>query len=166
VSILQQLAAVATIGQLIVIGAGAYFAFRQIDRLRRQQEAELVQSIFATLNAPEFATALNFVYNDLSKRLNDAAYLREIAEGRATAASHPEFVVMHFFNGLGLLVHSKMVGEYPIVLIVASPAINARFRSESVHLNAQWKETARELVEKQFKLLDGEDSAAIPDSYS
>jgi hypothetical protein len=205
VSILQQLAAVATIGQLIVIGAGAYFAFRQIDRLRRQQEAELVQSIFATLNAPEFATALNFVYNDLSKRLNDAAYLREIAEGRATAASHPEFVVMHFFNGLGLLVHSKMVGEYPIVLIVASPcmrawgqlapvvellrrrfphaytpfeslvvrsraidlpAINARFRSESVHLNAQWKETARELVEKRVNLLDGENSAGTPDSYS
>jgi hypothetical protein len=184
VSVLEQLAAVATIGQLIVIGAGAYFAFRQIDRLRRQQEAELVQSIFATFNAPDFATALDFVYNDLSKRLTDLAYVADIADGRATAVSHPEFVVMHFFNGLGLLVHSKMVGEYPIVLIVASPcmrawerlvpviellrrrfphaytpfeslvvrsraidlaAIHARFRAESTHLDAQWKETAREL---------------------
>ena len=32
---------------------------------------------------------------------------------------------MHFFNGLGLLMHTKMVGEYPIVQIVASPCIRA-----------------------------------------
>ena len=32
---------------------------------------------------------------------------------------------MHFFNGLGLLVHNKMVAEYPIVFIVASPCMRA-----------------------------------------
>jgi hypothetical protein len=32
---------------------------------------------------------------------------------------------MHFFNGLGLLVHAKMVSEYPTVLIVASPCMRA-----------------------------------------
>jgi len=104
---------------------GAFFAYQQINRLRRQQEAELIQQIFATFNEQRFADALAFVYGDLALRLTDSAYVSEIGEGRATAASHPEFVVMHFFNGLGLLVHTKTVAEYPIVQIVASPCIRA-----------------------------------------
>jgi hypothetical protein len=125
VSIWEQLTAVAAIGQLVVIGVGAYFAYQQINRLRRQQEAELVQRIFATLNEPQFAKALDFVYNGLAMRLTDMSYVREIAEGKATAVSHEEFIVMHFFNGLGLLVHTRMVGAYPIVQIVASPCIRS-----------------------------------------
>jgi hypothetical protein len=121
----EQVLAILTFGQLVVIAAGAFFAYQQIRGFRRQQEAELVQQIFATLNAREFATALDFVYNDLPRHLKDGAYAREIAEGRATVASHPEFAVLHFFNGLGLLVHAKMVAEYPIVFIVASPCIRA-----------------------------------------
>jgi hypothetical protein len=179
-----------TFGQLIVFTAGAIFAYQQIRAFRRQHEAEVVQQIFATLNAPDFAQALDFVYNKLPQRLSDASYVREIADGRATAATHPEFVVMHFFNGLGLLVHTKMVAEYPIVFIVASPCIrawerlvpvvallrerfphaytpfeslvvrsraidlgkiNARFRSETPRLSAQWEATARERTEARLE---------------
>jgi hypothetical protein len=120
-----QIAALATVGQFIVIAIGAVFAYQQIRRLRQQQEAELIQRIFMTLSSQEFAAALNFVYNDLAPLLADRAYVREIVEGKATAATHHEFVVMHFFNGLGLLVHAKMVAEYPTVLIVASPCMRA-----------------------------------------
>jgi hypothetical protein len=125
VSVWEQLTAAAAIGQIVVIAVGAFFAYQQINRLRRQQEAELIQRIFATLNEPQFAKALDFVYHGLAIRLTDTAYVREIAEGKATAASHLEFIVMHFFNGLGLLVHTRMVGEYPIVQIVASPCIRS-----------------------------------------
>ena len=121
----EQFAALAAIGQVIVIAIGAVFAYIQIRRLRQQQEADLIQRIFTTLNSHEFAAALSFVYNDLAGLLADKAYVREITEGRATAASHPEFVVMHFFNGLGLLVHAQMVAEYPTVLIIASPCMRA-----------------------------------------
>jgi hypothetical protein len=121
----EQLTAIATILNVIVIAAGAFFAYQQINGLRRQQEAELVQKIFATFNTEEFAGALDFVYNGLPERLTEVAYVREIAEGKATAASHREFVVMHFFNGLGVLVHTNMVSEYPVVPIVASPCIRA-----------------------------------------
>ncbi|MFY9665038.1 MAG: hypothetical protein WAL67_13355 [Candidatus Cybelea sp.] len=124
-SVWEQLTAAAAIGQIFVIALGAFFAYQQINRLRRQQEAELIQRIFATLNEPEFAKALDFVYHGLAMRLTETAYVREIAEGKATVASHPEFIIMHFFNGLGLLVHTRMVGEYPIVQIVASPCIRA-----------------------------------------
>ncbi|MGA8098763.1 MAG: hypothetical protein WB810_08905 [Candidatus Cybelea sp.] len=124
-SVFEQLMAAAAIGQIVVIALGAFFAYQQINRLRRQQEADLVQRIFATLNEPQFAKALDFVYRGLAMRLTETAYVLEIAEGKATAASHPEFIVLHFFNGLGLLVHARMVGEYPIVQIVASPCIRA-----------------------------------------
>jgi hypothetical protein len=125
VSVWEQITAVAAIGQLVVIAVGAYLAYQQIKSLRRQQEAELIQQIFATLNARDFADALEFVYNDLPKRLTDAAYVDEIVAGKATASSHREFMVMHFFNGLGLLVHAKMVAEDSVVLIVASPCVRA-----------------------------------------
>ena len=121
----EQVAAVAAIGQTVIIALGAFFAYQQITGLRRQQEAEVIQRIFATLNEPHFAEALDFVYHGLAMRLADTAYVREIAEGKATAASHPEFIVMHFFNGLGLLMHTRMVREYPIVQVVASPSIRA-----------------------------------------
>ncbi len=117
--------AAAAIGQIVVIALGALFAYEQIRRLRRQQEAELIQRIFATLNEPQFAKALDFVYHSLAIRQTETAYVLEIAEGKATAASHPEFIVLHFFNGLGLLLHTRMVGEYPIVQIVASPCVRA-----------------------------------------
>lgn len=122
---LERLTLIAAFLNVVVIAVGAFFAYQQINRLRRQQEAELVQQIFATLNADHFAGALDFVYNGLTSRLTEDAYVREIAEGRATAATHREFVVLHFFNGLGVLVHTNMVSEYPVVPIVASPCIRA-----------------------------------------
>ncbi len=120
-----QISAFAAIGQFVVIAIGAAFAYGQLRDLRRQQEAELVQKIFETLNAKEFASALDFVYKELPGRLKEPAYVRDIAEGGATAATHHELLVMHFFNDLGLLVHTGMVGEFPIVSIVASPCLRA-----------------------------------------
>ncbi len=124
-SIWGKLLVLAAFGQVIVIGIGAAFAYLQIRGIRRQQEAELIRQIFATLNEPRFAAALDFVYNDLAKRLTEPSYVSEIAEGRATVDSHRELVVMHYFNGLGLLVHEKMVDEDPVVFIVASPVMRA-----------------------------------------
>jgi hypothetical protein len=124
-SVWEILLVVATFGQVVVIGAGTVFAYLQIRGLRRQQEAALVQEIFATLNSADFAKALDFVYNDLSKRLTQPDYAGEISEGRATAATHPELVVLHFFNGLGLLVHQKIVDDRNVVFIIASPVMRA-----------------------------------------
>jgi hypothetical protein len=124
-SVWEQLLVVAAFGQVIVIGVGAIFAYLQIRGLRRQQEAQLIREIFATFNDPEFAGALDFVYNGLSKRLTEPAYVEQIAQGRATVETHRELVVLHFFNGLGLLVHEKMVDEGPVVFIVASPVMRA-----------------------------------------
>jgi hypothetical protein len=120
-----ELAALAETGQFIIIAGALFVAYFQLRHLRGQQEAALIQSVFADLNSELIADALDFVYHELPLKLTNAAYVREIAEGRATAATHRKLVVMHFFNGLGLLVHSKMVREYPIVLIIASPCVRA-----------------------------------------
>ena len=113
-------AALASIGQFVVVGAAAIFAYLQLRGLRQQQEAQVVQHIFDELNAPKFAAALDFVYSHLAERLNDPDYVRVIRDGRATVSSHTEMIVMHFFNELGLLVHEKLVSEL-IVPFVASP---------------------------------------------
>jgi hypothetical protein len=97
----------------------------QVRGLRRQQEAELIRHIFEELNRDEIARALDFVYRDLSERLKQQAYAREIAGGRATVMTHPELAVMHLFNELGLLVHEKMVSENSIVPFIATPCMRA-----------------------------------------
>ncbi len=117
--------AYAAVGQLVVIAGGLVFAYLQVRGLRRQQEAELIQHIFEELNRDEIAAALDFVYNDLSERLHQPAYAREIAEGRATVMTHPELAVMHLFNELGLLVDEKMVSADSIVPFIASPCMRA-----------------------------------------
>jgi hypothetical protein len=114
----------ASAGQVAVLVVGAVFAYLQLGGLRRQQEAQLVQRIFDELNAPDFAQALDFVYNDLPERLGDIAYVREIGDGTATVFSHRELIVMHFFNELGILVHERLVSEL-IVPFVASPTIRS-----------------------------------------
>jgi hypothetical protein len=117
--------AIAETGQFIAIAGALFVAYYQLRHLRRQQEAALIQSIFADLSSEAIAGALDFVYSELPAKLTSVAYVQEIAEGRATAASHRELVVMHFFNGLGLMLHSKMVREYPTILIIASPAVRS-----------------------------------------
>src|ERR1700733_15098475 len=81
-----ELAALAETGQFILVAGALFVAYFQLRHLRRQQEAALIQSIFADLNSEVIAGALDFVYHELPLKLTDAAYLREIAEGRATAA--------------------------------------------------------------------------------
>jgi|SRR6516162_8057227 hypothetical protein len=193
-SIWERLTAIALVGQFVVIAVGTLLAYLQLRGLRHQREAGLIQHIFEKFNEDEFAKALDFVYSELQKRLTEPAYLREIAEGRATSSSHRELVVAHFFNELGLLVHTRMVRESPVVPFVASPcmrawerlapvielmrrryphaytpfeslvvrsraldlsAINPRFRAETQRLGCEWERTARELVERRIRVLDG-----------
>jgi hypothetical protein len=120
-----KLTAFAAIGQLVIFGLGAIFAYLQLRGLRKQQEAQLIQAVFERLNSDELANAFDFVYNDLAKRLTEPSYVREISEGRYTASTHRELAVMHFFNALGLLVHEGMVDEFPIVPMVASPCMRS-----------------------------------------
>ncbi|HZT12246.1 MAG TPA: hypothetical protein VFA29_05575 [Candidatus Baltobacteraceae bacterium] len=121
----EEVIAFAAVGQLIAIVIGAIAAYLQLSGLRRQREADLIERIFKRLNTEELASALDFVYNRLASKLTEASYVREIHEGKATATNHPELRVMHFFNGLGLLVHRDMVGEQTIVPIIASPCMRS-----------------------------------------
>lgn len=120
----DQLSAIASFGQFVVVTAAAIFAYMQLRGLRRQQEGQIVQHIFDKLNHPDFAAALDFVYHQLPDRLNDPDYVRRILDGKATASSHSELIVMHFFNEIGLLVHERLVSEL-VVPFVASPCVRA-----------------------------------------
>jgi len=120
----DKVGAIASVGQLIVIVVAVVLAYLQLLGLRRQQEAQIVQGIFDELNAPEFSTALDFVYNHLPEKLTDPVYVRGIRDGTATASSHKELIVMHFFNKLGLLVHEKLVSDL-IVPFVATPCMRS-----------------------------------------
>jgi hypothetical protein len=117
--------AIAAFLQLAVFAIGALVAYRQLCGLRNQQEGELIQRIFEKLSAEKFADALEFVYSALADRLKDPTYVSELRQGRATAASHPELHVLHFFNALGLLVHAGMVREELIVPFVATPCMRS-----------------------------------------
>ena len=173
----DQLAALASFGQFVVVTAAAIFAYLRLRGLRRQQQGQIVRHIFDEPNHPSrFGAALDVVYNHLPERLDDPDYFQAIREGTATASSHNELIVMHFFNEIGLLVHEKLVSEL-IVPYIASPgvrawdrlapvararavdlsAINARFRSRTPRLRAQWERAARDLTARRITLFDEAD---------
>ena len=191
----DQLAALASFGQFVVVTAAAIF----VSATARPSEAAKGPDRPAHLRRAEppsrFAAALEVVYNHLPERLDDPDYFQAIREGTATASSHNELIVMHFFNEIGLLVHEKLVSEL-IVPYIASPcvrawdrlapvvelmrrryphaytpleapvararavdlsAINARFRSRTPRLRAQWERTARDLTARRITLFDEAD---------
>ncbi len=119
-----ELAAIAAFGQFVFVVVAAVVACMQLRGLWRAQEAAVVQHIFDELNTHQLAEGLEFVYTALAERLDDPAYVSTIHDGTATASSHNELVVMHFFNEIGLLVHEKLISEL-IVPFIASPCIRS-----------------------------------------
>src|SRR5579862_1995562 len=87
----EEIIAFAAVGQLVAIVVGAFVAYLQLSGLRRQREADLIERIFKRLNSEELAAALDFVYNQLSRKLSEPSYVREIHEGKASATTIRNF---------------------------------------------------------------------------
>ena len=85
----QDLAAIATVGQFVVVLAAAVFALLQVQHIRRQNISATIRLMMRELSTDHMQRALQFVYHDLAERLRDPVYVEEILSGTATSITHP-----------------------------------------------------------------------------
>lgn len=121
----QDLAAIATVGQFIVVLVAAILALFQVQHMRRQNTSAAIRLLMRELGSDRMARALEFVYNDLAERLGDPRYVEELVSGRATPVTHPELVVVAYFNEIGLLVDYGLAETDPAVPLIAGPCLRA-----------------------------------------
>ncbi len=101
-----------TIGTLVVIGASAVAALIQLHHLRAGNQLEALLSLERDFRAPEMQSALRYIQERLSQRMEDPQYRAELAAiGFIETAVHPELMVCNWFNEIGVLLKHHLVSE-------------------------------------------------------
>lgn len=115
-----ELSAIAETGTLIVILISVFAAVVQLRHIRAGNELQALLSLEHDFRAPELQAALRYVQADLSYRLEDSTYRRELETiGFIDPAAHPEMVVCNWFNEMGTLVKRGLVSEDPFMDLFA-----------------------------------------------
>ncbi|HEY4432977.1 MAG TPA: hypothetical protein VGM99_01130 [Candidatus Cybelea sp.] len=99
----ESVIALATVAQVLLLGAAAAVALVQMRHLRRQNDLAAFLEMMKVYNSPELRRARAFVTDELEERLRDPEFRHEIVEGRGSAEHHPERVVLTSFATAGLM---------------------------------------------------------------
>ena len=119
------ISALVVVGTVIIGVRQVRVAAQQVDALRRATQLEGTMTVFASLDSPELRSATEFVLNDLTNRIQDAAFRAEVPGlGLVDTAAHPETTVLRTFEDLGNYVkHGLVDGE--VLLDSFAPVIIA-----------------------------------------
>jgi len=96
--------AVAAAATTVIIAVTAIVAVHQIRQLRVSTQLEGLLAMHSEYTAAEMNAAREFIVTELSEKLKDPTYRKEIIDGHATSLTHPEFVVANFWEKVGMLV--------------------------------------------------------------
>ncbi len=106
------LAAWAQVGTLAVILASVAAALVQLRHIRAGNQLQALLSLEHDFRAPPLQAALTYVQEQLSRRLEDPEYRRELETiGFVDPAVHPEMVACNWLNEMGTLVKRGYVSE-------------------------------------------------------
>jgi hypothetical protein len=105
-------AAAAQLGTLVVIAASVIAALVQLRHVQASNQLQALLALEHDFRAPELQAAITYVQEDLSLRLDDPAYRRELEQiGFIDPAAHPEMVACNWLNEMGTLVKRGLVSE-------------------------------------------------------
>jgi hypothetical protein len=108
----EVVAAVAQLGTLLVIGGSVIAALVQLRHVQGGNQLQALLSLERDFRMPELQAALTYVQEDLSKRLEDPAYRRELEQlGFVDPVAHPEMIACNWLNEMGTLVKRSLVSE-------------------------------------------------------
>jgi hypothetical protein len=111
-SFLELLNTGVAIATLLVFGGTAVAALVQIRHLRASNELDALLRITELMRADDLQNAFRYVETELSAKLADPAYRRELGKrGFVDARRHPEMDVCNWFNEVGTLVKNQLIDE-------------------------------------------------------
>src|ERR1700681_3895910 len=98
---LDALAALSQVGTFIVIAATAVTAVVQLRHLRSGNQLLWMRGLAQDYEGAEFRDAFHFVRAQLSDRLKEPSFRKELRSGLVDRAKHPEVVVLNLFENWG-----------------------------------------------------------------
>ena len=98
---LDAAAYVSQIGTFIVIAATAVIAVIQLRHLRSGNQVLWMRGLAQDYEGAEFRDAFHFVRTELTERLKDPLFRKELRSGQLDRAKHPEVVVLNLFENWG-----------------------------------------------------------------
>lgn len=108
----EVVAALAQLGTLLVIGGSVIAALVQLRHAQGGNQLQALLSLERDFRQPELQAALTYVQEDLTARLEDPAYRRELEQlGFIDPVAHPEMVACNWLNEMGTLVKRGLVSE-------------------------------------------------------
>jgi hypothetical protein len=101
----------ATVGTFIVIALTAIAALVQLRHIRRANQLAGLQNIFTMLQDPGVRELVNYVRHDLSERMKEPGFRRELRSIPVDRRKHPEFYLCDIYNHVGSFVRSGLIDE-------------------------------------------------------
>ncbi len=119
----NSVAAIAAVAQAVVVAAAGVVALVQIRHLAAQNSLSFLMRMLDVYNSEEFNRSRQYVLNELPNRLQDPAYRKEIAEGRGSTVTHPEYFVINTFNQWGYFASEHIVDEGLLIQTIGPLAL-------------------------------------------
>jgi hypothetical protein len=98
---LDAAAALSQIGTFVVIAATAVTAIVQLRHLRSGNQLMWMRGLAQDYEGAEFRDAFHFVRSELTERLKELPFRKELRSGLIDRAKHPEVVVLNLFENWG-----------------------------------------------------------------
>ena len=90
---------------LCVLSAAAIAALVQLRHIRASNESNTFSTAFALWYSPGVQHGLRFIQHDLSTKMGDPAFRRELdTQGAVDHEHHPELNVLDFFDNVGIYI--------------------------------------------------------------
>ena len=106
----EALAAIGTIASAVVIALTVVLGARQLFQLRRAHQFEATRTVLLELVDPAFIDAYRFVWLELTDKLADNTFRRELARfGLVDEKVHKEVLVLRAFERIGTYVRYGLV---------------------------------------------------------
>jgi len=110
---IETIAAIASVGTLFVLGAGAIAAVVQLRHVRNSYQLDALLSLQKDFKSSEIQTALCYVQEELPEKLSEKSYRDELEVlGFINMTKHPELVVCNWFNEIGTLIKNDLVSTH------------------------------------------------------
>jgi hypothetical protein len=121
----EAVTALASLGTFLVIGATAIAALVQLHHLRAANQLNALLTVLQFPYQPIQREARKFITDELSERLRDAQFRRELEEGSVDRAIHKELIVCDYYERIGSVIKNGLLAA-ELYLDQSSPELTWR----------------------------------------
>jgi hypothetical protein len=108
------------VASLVILAASAAAALFQLRQVRSSNQLRALVAMQASFAEPQMQESLRFIQFELSERLSDPAYRRElVVRGFVDPLRHPELRALNWFEALGAMFKHDLVDENGFMEIFA-----------------------------------------------